>query len=192
MPTGNQSRPPQSAASFKSGPFCQGPRSPSPSVDRLPIVGHPFASRLIAVFPRRIAYRSRTADRSQHAARYQTASHRRPSLRLRRLPRLIPNPQLNLFRGVMPGWTLLIYSYTAGFVRRVIGLKPPRLAALWVVSFRPGCDFPLFLDLAQSRPPATATKVASTSADTGPLKRAIRSLVCGVGLRGSKTQGDAR
>ena len=65
---------------FRSGPFCQGQRSPSPRVDPRRIVcRHSFASPRLAVFPRRSAYRFRTADRPRYAAQYQTACHRRPS-----------------------------------------------------------------------------------------------------------------
>ena len=104
---------------FRSGPFCQGQWSPAPSVDPPRIVcPRPSASRRLAAFPRRSACRSRTADRPQHAAQVQTACHRRPSSRLRRLPRLIEThtedrnltysaglcpDSPHLFRAVWPG-----------------------------------------------------------------------------------------
>ena len=59
---------------FRSGPFCQGHRSPASSVDPNRIVCPcQFASPRLAVFPRRTACRSRTAYRFQHAAPYQAS-----------------------------------------------------------------------------------------------------------------------
>jgi hypothetical protein len=90
---------------FRSGPFCQGHRFPSSSVDPRRIVcPRQFASPQLAAFPRPTGCQSRIAYRPQRVFQRLISSHRRPSSCLRWLPRLIPNAAAYLIlRSSDPG-----------------------------------------------------------------------------------------